>query len=148
MKPGSNVKPPGTAVLLLLCLLCWIEGIQADQFKKFDAYEIHYTTFPSTLVPADVAVNHGIVRSSERIVVNISVLKSDESVSAEISGQVINLLNQMVSLDFKEIKEADAIYYLANHPVDEKDTLRFTISIQPSEHEGNPYRLEFLRQYY
>jgi hypothetical protein len=43
--------------------------------------------------------------------------------------------------------EPNAIYYLANQLVDERDTLRYSISIQPQGSEAT-YLLEFGRDYY
>lgn len=122
--------------------------VDAAQFKTFGDYEVHYTTFPSTLIPTDVAVAHDIVRSEKQIIVNISVRQDEAPAAARISGRVTNLLNQMVVLNFKEVKEATAIYYIANHPVDEKDTLRFDVTVHPDGFEGEPFHLEFLRRYY
>lgn len=108
-------------------------------------YRIHYTTFPSTLIPADVAAAHDIVRADNRIVLNVSVLKGRQPSVASIRGDVINLLNQRFELTFDEVNEADAVYYLANHVAVEQDILRFNIVVQPPDTE--PYPITFLRRY-
>lgn len=114
---------------------------------RWNGYDIYYTTFRSTLVPADVARLHGINRSDNRILTNITVRREGEPVRARVTGRVSNLLNQMSSLDFAEVIEEAAIYYLANQLVDERDTLRYTIDIRPQGSEDT-FELEFVRQYY
>jgi hypothetical protein len=49
-------------------------------------------------------------------------------------------------MEFDEVTEKTAIYYLANQLIDERDTLRFTISVLPAG-EADAYELKFMRQY-
>lgn len=115
----------------------------ADVLRHGD-HEIHYTTFPSTIIPPDVADLHNITRSPNRIVVNISALRRGEPAAIELSGTVTNLLEQSLELEFKEVKEQDAIYYLAHHLSLEHDLLRFEIT---ATIEGEPVSFEILRRY-
>lgn len=135
-------------VIVALALLAsgLSQHVEAEQQQHWQGYDIHYTTFPSTLIPADIARLHNITRATNRVVTNISVRKNSGPVKVKITGLVNNLLNQQYKLEFEEITEQDAVYYLASQIVDEKDTLRFSISIQPPNTEA--YLLEFVRQYY
>ena len=133
--------------LILASLIFVCEVSSGAQFVSWRNYEIHYTTFSSMFIPSEVAVAHDIVRSENSIVLNISVKKSDQSVAASIDGQVTNLLNQLVDLQFREVNDGQAIYYLANHIVDERDILNFHVRIVPTG-ETEAYKLNFLRQYY
>lgn len=109
-------------------------------------YVIHYAAFESTLVPKEVAAANGIVRSGNRLVTNIVIKEKDrnETVPAKVRGSVTNLLNQVAELTFREVNEQDAVYYLASHVVDKKDTLRFNLNIRPTG-EDEVCSLEFLR---
>lgn len=118
---------------------------QAAQFVDHGPYRIHYSAFSSLLIPAEVARLHGITRSENEVVVNIAAVADGEAVTVAVAGLVTNLLNQQAGLNFVEVREADAIYYLAAHTAFEEDTLRFQITVTPPEMK--PVNIEFLRRY-
>ena len=138
-------------LVMLMTMVGW-SPCQADQAIQWQGYDIHYTTLSSRLIPADVAKLHGIIRADNRMVTNLSIRKTSKTgekgdpVTASIHGTATNLLNQQSVLDFTEVLEPNAIYYLANQLVDERDTLRYSISIQPQSSEAT-YLLEFVRDY-
>ncbi|HIG42195.1 MAG: DUF4426 domain-containing protein [bacterium] len=113
----------------------------------WQGFDIHYTTLNSMLIPNEVALAHGIVRSKRRIITNIAVRKGDRSVTAKLSGTAVNLLSQLSRMEFSEVTEAGAIYYLSNQLVDERDRLVFNIDIQPTDH-ADTFHLKFIRQYH
>ena len=119
----------------------------AEQKIQVGEFEIHYTAFPSLLVPADTASLHGLTRAENRLLLNLSVRRIGEPVPARVTGQVVNILNQAQPLTFFEVSEQTAIYYLAEVVNQEKDWLRFTLEIEFSK-DHPPYALEFNRQYY
>lgn len=119
----------------------------AEQKIQVGEFEIHYTAFPSLLVPADTADLHGLTRAENRLLLNLSVRRAGEPVPAGVTGQVVNILNQAQPLTFFEVSEQTAIYYLAEVVNQEKDWLRFTLEIEFSK-DHPPYVLEFNRQYY
>ena len=119
----------------------------AEQKIQVGEFEIHYTAFPSLLVPADTANLHGLTRAENRLLLNLSVRRIGEPVPARVTGQVVNILNQAQPLTFFEVSEQTAIYYLAEVVNQEKDWLRFTLEIEFSK-DHPPYVLEFNRQYY
>lgn len=130
-----------TRIALILIVSLPAYGEQSIAWKD---YVIHYTTFSSTLIPPQVAAANDIVRAENTIVTNIAIRKNDKSVRAWIDGRVSNLLEQTVKLNFREVAEQDAVYYLASQVVDEEETLRFHIDIKPAG-ETESYRLEFTR---
>ena len=119
----------------------------AEQKIQVGEFEIHYTAFPSLLVPADTASLHGLTRAENRLLLNLSVRRAGEPVPAGVTWQVVNILNQAQPLTFFEVSEQTAIYYLAEVVNQEKDWLRFTLEIEFSK-DHPPYVLEFNRQYY
>lgn len=119
----------------------------SDQFETWNGYEIHYTTFSSLIIPSQVAEAHGIVRSKNRIVTNLSIRQDGGSIRADVNGTSTNLLEQVTPMNFTEVVEQDAVYYLANQVINERDTIRFSINIKP-EHINKTYNLEFTRRYY
>lgn len=133
-------------VQLLLAILLILVSIKGSaEFKDHGQYRVHYTTFASTLIPADVASLHNITRAENQIVLNVSVMRGEEPVAVLLSGEVTNLLNQQYDLKFSEVNEADAIYYLANHLAIEQDILRFTVSIELPD--ADTLTVRFLRRY-
>ena len=113
---------------------------------RWQGFDIHYTTFSSMLIPADVAAMHDIARAQNRIVTNVSILKDGVPQRAEVSGQNTNLLNQLFGMTFTEVRETTAVYYLSNQLIDERDTLRFEIDISPEDLDDT-FKLKFMRQY-
>lgn len=134
------------------CLAAWLLALVAPhtlaaQFIEWQGHEIHYTSFSSMLIPAETAALHDIKRAKNRIVTNISLRRDGKPVAAQVSGTATNLLNQQSQLDFTEVTEQTAIYYLANQLVSERDTLRLSIRIQPQGLD-EAYLLEYVRDYY
>ena len=102
--------------------------------------------YASTLIPAPVAAKHSLVRAENRVITNIAIRVSGKPVAAVITGTAENILNQRQPLDFHEVIEQKAVYYLAEQIINEKDMIRYTISIQPTGSEET-YELAFQRQY-
>jgi hypothetical protein len=121
--------------------------VSAEQLVRLGSYEIHYSAISSTLIPAPVAAKHGLVRAENRVITNIAIRTSGKPVAAVITGTAENILNQRQPLDFHEVIEQEAIYYLAEQIVNEKDIIRYNISIQPTGSEET-YEFAFQRQYY
>lgn len=107
---------------------------------------VEYTTFPSTIIPAQVADAHGIVRSKDRIVTNITVLRNGKALTATVDGTATGLMNEVTTLTFQEVREADAIYYLATLVATERDNISYRIKVQPDGRA--PCVIEFTRDYY
>jgi hypothetical protein len=134
------------SVFLLLIWFCLAPSIAAAETIQWQGFDIHYTTFSSMLIPPEVAASHNIARAKNRIVTNISILKDGEPQTATVTGRNSNLLNQLYTMEFTEVVESSAVYYLANQLIDERDTLRFEISISPHAVDDT-YTLEFMRTY-
>ena len=115
--------------LIILLGLAFSSLAQADR-QASGEYDVHYTAFSSLLIPAEVAQAHDIVRSQSRLVLNVSVVKEGRSIPVGVTGQVSNLLNQLTQLEFIEVVEPGAVYYLATTITAERDTLRYQLQIQ------------------
>lgn len=133
------------SILIGWCL-CLASSYTIAETVNWRGYDIHYTTFSSTLIPQEVAAAHNIVRSEYRIVTNVSIIKDGSPVKAAVTGSNSNLLNQLFTMNFDEVTEKNAIYYLSNQLIDERDTLRFNIKVQPAG-EPEAFELKFVRQY-
>ncbi|MBF6624059.1 MAG: DUF4426 domain-containing protein [Pseudomonas stutzeri] len=127
---------------LLLAMPAW-----AERKHSFSEYDIHYIAFNSGFLQPEIASAAGLVRSKTQGVLNISVLKAGKPSAALVSGTVKNLLGQDRSLTFKQLKEGeDAIYYLAQFPFDSRETLRFSLTVQPMG--ADPVSFDFTQEFF
>ncbi|MCK5499508.1 MAG: DUF4426 domain-containing protein, partial [Gammaproteobacteria bacterium] len=115
-------------------------------------YTIHYVAFTTDNLTPSVAKQYNIPRSKKRALLNISVLKkmadgSSKPSSAIIKGTATNLSQQLRELNPREISEKGAIYYIAETPVDNAETLKYNLEVTP-EGENTTYTLSFQEQFY
>lgn len=106
---------------------------------------IHYNALNSALISPEVASQYGITRSGRTAIVNISVMKNDKPVVANIFGHGKNLTGQLKELAFKEIKEEEAIYYIATLTFSNAEKLSFDLQVQ-AEKAGALIPLQFKQQ--
>ncbi len=133
--------------LLILPLLAVFSLSAADNQRNVGDITIHYNVLSAALIPAEVALLYDITRSSRTGIVNISVKKNGKAVVANIFGNGKNLTAQLKKLSFKEIKEGDAVYYIATFSFRNKENLIFDLQVQP-EKKGKLLSLKFKQQLY
>ncbi len=123
----------------------------AEQFQSFDSYEVHYNTFNSSFLTPEVARAYDIQRSQHLALLNIAVLDNQSEgkkpVKAMISGSMKNLLGQTRNLDFSEIREGDAVYYISSFRFTDDERWSFAINVQPDPNQP-AYQLKFDKQFY
>ncbi len=85
------------------------------------------------------------------MVVNITVQKKSGNttipVKARVSGFASNLTGQTKNLEFKEVLDGKAIYYLAQSQVSNRETLKFDIKATP-EGETLVAQIKFNQKFY
>lgn len=138
--------------LPLLFLFILSAPAQAEQYRQFGDYRIHYSAFKSDLISPEVAKAHGLTRSRYRAIVNITVQKKSGDnvyvpVTAKVEGTARDIHSRIRTLDLQEIREGDVIYYLAEFPIIDKQRLTFEISVIP-EGEEVAHSLSFERQFF
>lgn len=114
---------------LLLCLLVALPAF-AERKQTFGDLDVHYSVFNSSFLQPDIAAAAGLTRSKTGGVLNVAALKASKGVPAQVSGQIKNLLGQTSTLEFKQVLESGAVYYLAEFPLREREILTFSISVQ------------------
>ncbi len=124
----------------------------AENSKEFGDYVIHYNAFRSDTISPEIAKQHGLPRTSNRVLINIAVLKkvlntTGQPTSAKVTGHASNLTGQLKQLDFKEITAGTAIYYLADTKISDGEFLRFDIVVTP-EGEKRAARLRFNKRFF
>lgn len=132
-------------VATLLCSL----PVQAEQFAKIGDVEVHYSSFPSTFLTPDIAKQYQIQRSRYNGVVNITVIdtaaEGKPAVAAFVSGKAKNLIGHEKKLAFREIREGNAIYYIAEIKHANEERFTFTIDIS---RQGTKGALDFQQTFY
>ncbi|WP_434358510.1 DUF4426 domain-containing protein [Parasalinivibrio latis] len=123
---------------------------QAEQAKQIGQLEVHYSAIPTTLIAPQVAKAYNIKRSKVQGLLNIAILDTrvvgKPAVAGSVSGEASNLLGSKKALEFQEVREGKAIYYLATFGYTNEETLRFKIDISvPGKSTG---RLEFNQKFY
>ena len=122
--------------------------IQTSQ--KFGNYTVHYNVFNSKNIPAEVASVYKLTRAKDIALVNISLTKTENGTTslglpAKVSVKAVNLMQQVKDLDFMEIKEPDATYYIAKFRHTNEEDIRFEVSVVP-EGESKPLVVSFTRK--
>ena len=126
-------------------------NIYAENSKQFGNYVIHYNAFRSDTLTPEIAKAYSLTRRNNRMVVNITVQKKNgdatKPVKAKVSGFASNLTGQVKDLEFKEIHDGEAIYYLAQSQVSNQETLKFDIKATPTG-ESLVANVKFKQKFY
>jgi len=137
--------------LFILFIVLFSSSIYAENSKQFGDYVIHYNAFRSDTLTPEIAKAYSLTRRNNRMVLNITVQKKDgdasRPVKANVSGFASNLTGQIKNLEFKEIHDGEAIYYLAQSQVSNHETLKFDIKATPAG-ETLVAKLKFQQKFY
>lgn len=136
----------------LMLLLAMALPAQAEQYREFGDYRIHYSAFKSDLISPEVAKAHGLTRSRYRAIVNITVQKKSgengfEPARARVEGTARDAYSKLHTLKMQEIREGTVVYYLAELPIVDQQRLNFEIRVIP-EGEKVAHSIEFERQFF
>ncbi|WP_394559818.1 DUF4426 domain-containing protein [Aquipseudomonas alcaligenes] len=125
---------------LLLCLLFALPAF-AERKQTFGELDVHYSVFNSSFLQPNIAAAAGLTRSKTVGVLNVAALKGGQGQAAKVDGTLKNLLGQTTPLQFKQVLESGAVYYLAEFPLREREVLTFSINVQIGD--GAPHTLTF-----
>lgn len=135
-----------TALILLAT-----SSLNAEE-KRVGDYIVYYNAFNSSFLQPNIAKSYNIPRSGMTGVLNVAIHKANEEnrpdpISANVQGRAKNQLSQFEDLAFREIKEDNAIYYLADFQFrhQEETELRFTIRIAG---EAKPIEIRLDKKFY
>ncbi|MBC3450711.1 DUF4426 domain-containing protein [Pseudomonas mosselii] len=129
--------------LISLCLALPVLAADAAKPKRKEVFgdvTVHYSAFTSSMLQPATAQATGLIRSKNQGVLNITVLKADKPSIAVVSGTVKDLTGRSSPLSFKQIKEQDAIYYLAQFEIQQPETVTFDINVETG---GVSHKLSF-----
>ena len=117
--------------------------------KDIGDHVVHFSAFTTDQLPPEIARAYDIVRSRERAMLNVSVISEEDnlSVPAIVEVKTVNLTGQMKNITMRRINEQDAIYYIGDTAVANRETLIFDISVTP-DGVGTPSEIRFKREFF
>ena len=115
-------------------------------------YVVHFSAQTTDQLTPEVARAYDIVRSSNRAMLNVSIIrKSDNrSVAGTVTVDTVNLTGQLKNVTMRKIEEPGetvAVYYIGETPVANRETLVFDITVMP-EGQSTSFEVRFKREFY
>ena len=109
----------------------------AENSAVFGDYRVFFHAISTDEVPPDVARSVGVVRARNRALLNISVQRIEDgaSVEAEVAVKAANLTGQLKPITMRKVEQGEAIYYLGELSVNNRETIIFDISVTPEGSE-------------
>ena len=138
-------------VVPAMALLFLTPAVHAES-QTFGDHTVHYIAVNSTFISPEIAEQYGIERNRRGGFLNIAVLKNNTDgsttpVTATVTGGKQNLLQQSGDIDFQEVREGEAIYYLGQFEFSNAELLRFTVNVQ-AEQQGPARKIEWTTTLY
>jgi len=130
-----------------------IEVLSATESSRdFGDYEVHFNALTTDQLTPEIAGEYDIVRSRNRALLNVSILRKREGggttpVAGAVAASAVNLTGQLKNLLVREIREGDAIYYIAETPVTNGESLIFSLDVTP-QNEASRFSVRFQKQFF
>ena len=117
--------------------------------ENIGEHVVHFSAQTTDQLPPEVARAYNIVRSKNRAMLNVSVLRATDNVAvaADVAVKAVNLTGQLKSITMRQIDEQDAIYYIGEVAVANRETLIFDISVMP-QGVATSSEVRFKRQFF
>lgn len=136
--PGASAPPPAEPA-----------GVAS---RDFGDYVLHFNAISTDQLAPDVAKTYNIVRSKNRALLNVSIVKkvagsTGEPVPGAVAALVANDTGQLKDANLREIREGQAVYYIADFAVSPGETLVFTVDATPIN-ETSRFSVRFTRTFY
>ncbi len=137
-----------TAILALLLAIAQPGSAATLESGRFTVY---YTVVNTTFVDPETAARYGLVRARDRAFLNIAVRErlpsgEDRATTAMLEGRSWDFF-QNQPLEFREIIEGDAIYYIADFEFNDGEIRFFNLLFAP-EGESRSQQLKFHQKIY
>ena len=124
----------------------------AQQSQTFGPYELYYSVVNTTFIEPKVAAAYGIIRGEDRAILNLSVREQlaeggDSARPMQLAGKTWDLLQKTIELDFQEVREGPAIYYIAELEFMDREWRHFQVHFRP-EGAQETYTFKLKHQMY
>ncbi|MCB1675133.1 MAG: DUF4426 domain-containing protein [Halioglobus sp.] len=137
-----------------MVLLPVASAASAQQSEMFGPFELHYSVVNPTFLEPQVAARYGITRGEKRAILNLALREhlegdrdgADAARSMVLEGRTWDLI-QSQALDFREIREGEAIYYIAEFRFIDEEWRFFEVDFRP-QGAAKTYTFTFRHQLY
>lgn len=135
---------------LFLSLIFATLPVHAQQSERFGPYELFYSVVNTTFLEPDVAASYGITRGKKRAILNLALREhvegGTEAREMRLQGRTWDLIQNQF-LEFQEVREGPAIYYIAEFRFINEEWRFFEMDFRPDG--GNEtYTFKFKHQLY
>ncbi|HSN51733.1 MAG TPA: DUF4426 domain-containing protein [Woeseiaceae bacterium] len=120
-----------------------------ESMKDIGDHAVHFNAQLTDELSPEIASAYNIVRSKNRAMLTISVVRDADnaSVPARVTVKTVNLTGQLKNIAMRPIEEQDAVYYVGETPVANRETLIFDITVMPEGAAGSS-EVRFKREFY
>jgi len=141
-----------TTLALTTAISTEVWADRGERKQVFGNYEVHYIGLNSSFIPEQAAEAYDIPRSRSLGYLSVSVLDTNvdgmpQPVSAEVTGTMKNLIGQTRTIEFREIKETNAVYYVSTFRFDKNDIYRINLQVTPQA-QNKTFSVDFSQQFY
>ena len=135
--------------VFLVTLLATASSL-AQQSEHFGPFELHYSVVNTTFLDPAVATSYGITRGEKRAIINLSVrepeAQGNRARTMLLKGRTWDLIQNQF-LEFKEIREGSAIYYIAEFKFINEEWRFFEVDFRPAGSDET-FTFKFKHQLY
>lgn len=112
-------------------------------------YIVHFSAQSTDALSQEIANAYNILRSKNRAMLNVSVISKVDTASspADVSVKAVNLTGQLKSITMRPIEDGEAIYYIGEVAIANRETLVFDITVKP-EGANAASEVRFKRQFF
>jgi len=116
---------------------------------EIGAFVVHFSAQSTDQLPPDIARTYNIVRSKNRAMLTVSVLQAvdNQPVTAVVTVKTVNLTGQLKNVTMRQETEGEAIYYIGEVTIANRETLIFDIGVTPNGAE-KASEVRFKRQFF
>lgn len=122
----------------------------AEQVLAQDGYRLHYMAMVTEELSPEVAKSYAITRSRKQgiLVLNLQHESAPQiSLPSKTNGRIRNLIGQERLDELREVREQDAIYWIASFNFSHLETMRFEFQVLPAGSDS-VLDLKFNQQFY
>ncbi len=141
------------SLVLFINLLASVAYAQESSSVRKGNYEIFYSAFNTSFLQPETAVAVGVKRAKDIGLINLSIREHlpDGTTQARkakiISGTTFNLLHKN-TLQWQEVVEPGAVYYLAKFKINNDNEMIVIKAAVTPEGEKNAIDIEFKNNFY
>jgi hypothetical protein len=133
-------RPPCRTAIrtVLLALVVAATPVQAEQFRSFGVYEVHYNAVRSDFIAPEAAAQHGLTRSATRGLLNIAVLRRADDGTQVHSEAALEVAvrgsdGEARTIRMRPVREPGVLYYIGEFRIAGADTWQFALDVRPAD---------------